>query len=207
MYSDDDLLPISALQHILFCPRQCALIHLERLWVENRYTAEGRVLHERVDKRGGRPGKGVRVVYAMDLKNRRLGLTGKADTVEFHADGSRWMPYPVEYKRGASKKGNHDRVQLCAQALCLEEMHDLFIDEGALFYGKTRRRESVLFSDSLREETVKTAYALHALFDSGITPEAVYTKRCDTCSFLGVCMPKVLGRGRVQRYLKEIIRG
>ncbi|WP_300674881.1 CRISPR-associated protein Cas4 [Desulfoluna sp.] len=206
MFTDDDLLPLSAVQHLLFCRRQCALIHVERLWVENRYTAEGRVLHERVDRRGERPGKGLRVVYGMDLKGLRLGLIGKADTVEFHADGSRWVPYPVEYKRGASKKGNHDRVQLCAQALCLEEMYEISIGEGALFYGKTRRREVVLFSEALRAETEKAARDLHALVASRVTPESVYTKGCETCSFLGVCMPKVTGKGLVQGYLKEITK-
>lgn len=204
MFTDDDLLPLSALQHLLFCPRQCALIHVERLWVENRYTAEGRVLHERVDRGGERPGKGVRVVYALDLKSLRLGLIGKADTVEFHADGSRWVPYPVEYKRGAPKKGNHDRVQLCAQALCLEEMYDVSIGEGALFYGKTRRREVVPFGEALRAETESAAHDLHELFASGVTPGPVYMKGCETCSFIDLCLPKVAGKGLVKGYLKEI---
>lgn len=206
MFTDDDLLPLSALQHLLFCPRQCALIHVERLWVENRYTAEGRVLHERVDRAGERPGKGVRVVYALDLKSLRLGLIGKADTVEFHADGNRWAPYPVEYKRGAPKKGNHDRVQLCAQALCLEEMYDVSIGEGALFYGKTRRREVVAFGEALRAETENAARALHALVASRMTPGPVYTKGCETCSFKETCMPKVVGKGAVHGYLKEITK-
>lgn len=206
MYTDDDLLPLSALQHILFCPRQCALIHVERLWAENRYTAEGKVLHERVDRRGERPGKGVRVVYGMDLKCRRLGLIGKADTVEFHADGSRWVPYPVEYKRGVSKKGNHDRVQVCAQALCLEEMHEISIGEGALFYGTTRRRERVAFDEVLRDETEQAARDLHDLFVSRVTPKPHYTKGCETCSFMAICLPKVSGHRSVQGYLKEVTK-
>lgn len=206
MYAEDDLLPLSALQHLLFCPRQCALIHVERLWVENRYTAEGRVLHERVDRGGERSGKGLRVVYGMDLKSLRLGLIGKADTVEFHAEGAQWVPYPVEFKRGLSKKGNHDRVQLCAQALCLEEMHGVSIGEGALFYGATRRRESVAFDGALRVETEQAAGALHRLVASGVTPKPVYFKGCETCSFMDLCLPRVAGIRSVQGYLTEVTR-
>ena len=207
MYPDDDLLPLSALQHLLFCPRQCALIHVERLWVENRYTAEGQVLHERVDRPGERREPGVRVVYAVDLKSRAMGIIGKADAVEFHSHEGRWLPYPVEYKRGRPKKGNHDRVQLCAQALCLEEMNGMDIPEGALFYATPRRREPVAFTESLRAETIKAALALHKLVETGITPPPVYTKGCETCSFLDVCMPKSLGIGRVKAYLTEVTKG
>lgn len=136
MYSDDELLPLSALQHMLFCPRQCALIHVEKLWEENRFTAEGRIMHERVDKGGGRGDTGCRVVYAMALKSQRLGLIGIADAVEFHESvsgaGIR-VPYPVEYKRGKPKKDASDEVQLCAQAICLEEAYGMDILEGSSF--------------------------------------------------------------------------
>lgn len=206
MYTDDDLLPLSALQHLLFCRRQCALIHVERLWVENRYTAEGRVLHERVDRAGERLEPGMRVVYGMELKSRALGLIGKADVVELHRAGDGWAPYPVEYKRGKIKKGNHDRVQLCAQALCLEEHHGVTIPEGALFYGKTRRRETVSMDDALRQETINAACRLHELIASGETPSATYFKGCDTCSFIEICMPKVLPKKTVQGYLKEVVK-
>jgi len=207
MYQDDDLLPLSALQHLLFCPRQCALIHVERLWVENRYTAEGQVLHQRVDRPGERREPGVRMAYAVDLKSRALGLVGKADTVEYHDHGGRWLPYPVEYKRGRSKKGNHDRVQLCAQGLCLEEMHGVSIYEGAIFYGTTRRREIVAFTEALRAETREAAKVFHDMMASGNTPPPAYTKGCETCSFIGICMPKALGIGRVKGYLTEITKG
>ncbi|MCG8473855.1 MAG: CRISPR-associated protein Cas4 [Desulfobacterales bacterium] len=204
MYPDDDLLPLSALQHLLFCRRQCALIHVERLWVENRYTAEGRVLHERVDRGGERLEPDIRVVYAMELKSKRLGLVGKADVVEFHQAEEGWVPYPVEYKRGKSKKGDYDRVQLCAQALCLEEQYRLSIFEGSLFYGKTRRRETVSFDDALRSETKIAARSLHELVESEETPEARYFKGCDTCSLMDLCMPKVLPKKSIQGYLKEV---
>jgi len=138
-YSENEYLSLSALQHILFCERQCALIHVEQLWVENRFTAEGRVMHERVD-RGDRAGRGkIRIEYSLPLKSAKLGLTGKADVVEFHLSGKAengWIPFPVEYKRGKPKKNDSDKVQLCAQALCLEEMLDTEVEQGLSFTGK-----------------------------------------------------------------------
>ncbi len=196
MYTESDLLPLSALQHFLYCPRQCALIHLEQTWVENLYTAEGRILHERVDQ-GGESDRGqVRIAYSLAFRSLELGVSGKADVVEFHrlGDGAE-VPYPVEYKRGRSKKGDLDRVQLCAQGLCLEEMLKQSVPEGALFYGKTRRRERVVFDDALRILTRQTAVALHAMVQKGKTPPATYVaKRCDPCSFIDVCMPKTIGK-------------
>ena len=157
MYTEDDLLPLSALQHLLFCRRQCALIHIEQAWVENLYTAEGRIMHERVDSGGETPRGDVRVEYSVPLRSLWLGVTGKADVVEFHrktgtgkTKRAMWLPFPVEYKRGKPKKGNYDKVQLCAQAMCLEEMLDAEIPCGALFYGKTRRRQDVMFDHALR---------------------------------------------------------
>ncbi len=180
-FSEEDLLPLSALQHLLFCKRQCALIHIEQAWVENLYTAEGRIMHERVAA-GGQAARGdVRVEYGVPLRSLRLGVTGKADVVEFHrktgTDKTRramWQPFPVEYKRGKPKKGNYDKVQLCAQAMCLEEMLDTEIPCAALFYGRTRRRQDVLFDPALRQATENAAQELHALFHSGLTPKPVY---------------------------------
>ena len=151
MYSEDELLPLSALQHLLFCERQCALIHIEQAWSENLFTAEGRIMHERVDS-GGRESRGaVRLAYGLALHSFRLGLAGKADVVEFHRDGAgNWQPFPVEHKRGRAKKENWDRVQLCAQAICLEEMLGTAVPAGALFYGKSRRRQDVVFDAELR---------------------------------------------------------
>ena len=147
-YTEDDLLPLSGLQHMLFCERQCALIHVEQVWAENRLTAEGRIMHDRVHE-ADRVSRGdIRVEYAMPLRSLRLGLIAKADVVEFHREMEtgengleKWRPFPVEYKHGKPKKDNSDKVQLCAQAMCLEEMLDVEIPDGAIFYGKTRRRQ------------------------------------------------------------------
>jgi CRISPR-associated exonuclease Cas4 len=140
---DDNPIPISAIQHAVYCLRQAALIHIERLWEENRFTAEGRVLHAATQEPGGRYSRGVRRISAMPLASRRLGLAGVADVVEFHRTSQgEETPYPVEYKRGKPKAHRADEAQLCAQALCLEEMTGRTVPEGALFYGETRRRVS-----------------------------------------------------------------
>ncbi len=193
--AEEDLLPISALQHYLYCPRQCALIHLEQQWAENTSTAQGRVLHERADKPRAERRRGVRTVTALPLYHPELGLTGIADAVEFHAaeDGER--PFPVEYKRGRPKSHQADEVQLCAQALCLEAMLACAVPAGALFYGETRRRVEVAFSAELRELTARTTASVRAMLRSGKTPLADYAaKRCDGCSLLDLCQPRLLRR-------------
>ena len=213
MYTEDELLPLSALQHICFCERQCALIHIEQQWIENRYTAEGRIMHERVHMANRESRGKIRIACAVPLRSLTLGLVGQADVVEFHdieaGEGrSRlWQPFPVEYKRGKAKKENWDRVQLCAQAICLEEMVGLVIPCGALFYGKTRRRREVKFDGNLRAETADTARRLHDLVASGRTPEPVYTARCENCSFLRNCLPKTMGRQKsALAYLQKIVK-
>lgn len=133
MYSAADLMPISALQHYLFCPRQCALIHLEQIWAENLYTAEGRLLHEKADSGKTEVRGDVKSVTGLLVRSLELGVTGKADVVEFHRREGIWHPFPVEYKRGRPKSHDADKIQLCAQALCLEEMLGLPVPEGALF--------------------------------------------------------------------------
>lgn len=212
-FSEEDLLPLSALQHLLFCERQCALIHLEQMWQENLFTAEGRIMHDRVHKADSESRGKIRLELGVSLRSLRLGLVGQADVVEFHkiqdsaSRSSIWRPFPVEYKRGKAKKENWDRVQLCAQAICLEEMLGVDVPQGALFYGKTRRRRDVVFDDSLREETSETANRLHRLIASGSTPAPVYSARCDHCSFLDLCMPKTMGGNKsVQGYLQTIIK-
>lgn len=202
-YSEDDLLPLSALQHLLFCERQCALIHIEQVWAENLFTAEGRILHERADSGERQSRNAVRIETAVPLRSLRLGLSGKADVVEYHRDGEgNWQPFPVEYKRGKPKAANWDQVQLCAQAICLEEMLHCTVLEGALFYGKNRRRQEVSFDETLRRETAEAAARLHELIRSGVTPPARYEKKCDSCSLVQFCLPKVAGRGKsVGRYL------
>ena len=206
LYSEDHLLPLSALQHYLFCRRQCALIHIEQVWQENFFTAQGRNLHERVDKSGQRPGRDCRVEYSVALRSYRLGLVGKADVVEFHkrqTEGKAlWIPYPVEYKRGRPKEKDWDRVQLCAQALCLEEQLEMEVAEGALFYGRTRRREKVIFDKALREKTIAASTGLHDFLAAGITPPAKYSKRCRSCSLIDACMPRLSGKDRVRKYIE-----
>jgi len=214
MYSEDDLIPLSALQHLIFCERQCALIHIEQAWAENLFTAEGKIMHERVHEADRESRGKVRIEYSMWLRSLRLGLIGKADVVEFHrrpdsfkAGSKVWVPFPVEYKRGKPKKDNCDKVQLCAQALCLEEMLNVEVPCGALFYGKKRRRTDVTFDSALRQQTEDTAMRLHELIALGRTPKPVYMKKCDSCSLMKICLPKTIERKRsVKRYLSGVIR-
>jgi CRISPR-associated exonuclease Cas4 len=194
----DDLLPLSGLQHLVFCERQFALIHVEGLWAENPLTISGRQLHERADLPGHSLGAAVRVARALPLCSDRLGLAGKADVVEFHREADvdaviLWRPFPVEYKRGRPKPGGADEVQLCAQAICLEEMLGLEVPRGALFYGTTRRRKEVEFTPALRARVEAAARRCHELFDARITPRVARHKGCDRCSLLETCLPGVTG--------------
>jgi CRISPR-associated exonuclease Cas4 len=173
LYAEDDLLPLSGLQHLVFCERQWALIHIEQVWAENRLTAQGRVLHERTHEAGAESRPGLRVARGLRLRSLRLGLAGQADVVEFHAalagvaltgEEGLWRPFPVEYKRGRPKPDRCDEVQLCAQALCLEEMFECAIAAGALFYGTPRRRLEVEFDAALRVETERLAVCMQELY-------------------------------------------
>ena len=206
MYSEDDLLMLSALQHLLFCPRQCALIHVEQLWTENRLTAEGRILHERVHTAARESRRKIKVEFDMPIRSLQLGLIGRADVVEFRLqeDGI-WQPFPVEYKRGRPKKDDSDRVQLCAQAMCLEEMLGKEVAEGALYYGQKKRRVGVEFDQDLRNTVRQAALDLHNLFDAGKTPPPVYSRRCESCSFIETCLPKTAGKkGKVRNYMNRM---
>jgi len=208
MYTEDDLLPLSALQHLLFCERQCALIHLEQAWSENVFTAEGKIMHERVDDQNARRhGDDLRIEYALPLRSLRLGLSGKADVMEFHkTDDGAWIPFPVEYKRGKPKSEPWDEVQLCAQAVCMEEMRGASVPCGALFYGETRHRHDVEFTPALRLRMEEAAIRLHELFASGKTPQAVYEKqKCQNCSLFKQCVPRLTARGSASAYLRQIL--
>jgi CRISPR-associated exonuclease Cas4 len=207
MYTEEELLPISALQHMMFCERQCALIHLERAWEENRFTAEGRILHERVEEGGIESRGDVRIEYSVPLRSLRLGVAGVADVVEFHRVSSGWRVFPVEYKRGKPKPGPWDEVQLCAQALCLEEMLSVGIERGALYYGKIRRRREVEFVETLKVETEKAAKRVHDLIRKGRTPRAELGEKCKRCSIANLCLPKSNVRFRsAKRYLDETLQ-
>lgn len=198
MVPDADLVALSALQHYLYCPRQCALIHIEQAWAENTATAEGRLAHERVHAVESEVRRGVRTVTGMPLRSDRLGVSGIADVVELHlaADGA-WRPVPVEHKRGRPKAHRADEVQLCAQAMALEEMFAVEITTGALFYGQPRRRTAVTFDLILRALTQEVAAATHALIADGRTPRMDYDKtRCDGCSLIELCRPQATGAAR-----------
>ena len=259
MFDEDDLVPLSALQHLLFCERQCALIHIEGLWAENRLTALGERLHERAHREGQRELRGdVCIARGVRLRSLRMGLAGKADVVEFHrvdaagaptapaaglgvepldvpgsglpaaAPGMAalliptspgptgvplpgvaglWWPFPVEYKRGRPKRNRCDKVQLCAQALCLEEMLGIEVPVGALFYGATRRRFDVAFDAALRAETEDAARRLHAMIDSGVTPRVAREPKCDNCSLAALCLPEATAPARsAARYTRDALR-
>ncbi len=193
--ADMEPIPLSAVQHAVYCLRQAALIHVERLWAENRFTAEGDVLHAVADKGGSRKGRGVRRVLALPLASRRLNLVGAADLVEFHPGPSGETPFPVEYKRGKPKLHRADEAQLCAQALCLEEMTGRTVPEGALFYAETRRRVAVPFDATLRELTEAAVAALTDILAAGRTPPpTIHKSRCRACSLLELCRPDTVAR-------------
>lgn len=214
LYAEADLMPLSALQHLLFCERQCGLIHLEGLWNENRLTAEGRLLHEHVHEAGDEARGDVRTVRGVRLHSLELGLYGIADIVEFREAGTggievpgvagRWDPVVVEYKRGRPKTEDCDRVQLCAQAMCLEEMLNTRIAAGSIFYGQPRRREEVAFSDDLRAVVRGAAARVHELIALGTTPPGQYEPKCRNCSLVDVCLPRrQRGGASVAAYLAE----
>ncbi len=205
---DEDAVPLSALQHYLYCPRQCALIHLEQQWAESVQTAQGRLMHERADRPQAVRRRGVRTVMAMPLAHAELGLTGIADVVEFHATPHGDRVIPVEYKRGRPKAHRADEVQLCAQAMCLEEMLQQVIPSGALFYGQTHRRTDVVFDEELRALTRAVAAAVRDMLRERQTPRASYEPRkCDTCSLLDLCQPLLAGRsGSVVTWLERQLR-
>ncbi|MFH7320144.1 CRISPR-associated protein Cas4 [Desulfurivibrio sp. D14AmB] len=228
IYLEDDLLPLSVLADLVFCERRAALHQIETIWEDNLFTVEGTHLHKKVDDDLPVESRGdVRISRGLMLRSFRLGLVGKTDVVEFHrltgeaitplvgmaagvtldeATGLR-RPFPVEYKRGRLRREKGFEVQLCAQALCLEEMLHCPVPEGALFYGKNRRRQVVRFDDELlRRETEVAAKRLHELVRSGITPQARYAKKCESCSLINLCVPKVAGAGKsVGRYLSRML--
>jgi len=214
MYSEEDLLPLSALQHLLFCERQCALIHIEQVWRENRLTSEGRIMHERLHKRKRESRERVRREFDVPLRSYQLGLIGKADIVEYHLqednsilDPPLWLPFPVEYKRGKPKMHDYDKVQICAQALCLEEMQGISIKKGALFYGRTCHRLNVIFNRELRQKTDDASSRLHKLIFSRLIPKPQYEKKCLRCSLFEICLPKFSQRrNSVNYYLQKIIK-
>lgn len=217
MYAEDEYIQLSALQHYLFCPRQCALAYMEMIWSDNILTAEGKLMHEQVH--GGKFEKRGSVIKTRGLwiASAHLGLSGQTDLVEFHktenSDNSvrlpgysgYWQVFPVEFKRGKPKTDHSDEVQLCAQAICLEEMLNTKINEGAIFYGNNKRRHSVAFNQSLRILTEERTKNIHNMFKTEITPAAEYSKKCKSCSLYEKCLPeKYGGNNKVKRYIEKI---
>lgn len=196
-----DLLPISALQHLLYCERQCALIHIERLWEENQFTAEGRTMHERAHDGPFESRPGIRIARGISLVSRRLGLRGQSDVVEFHRDGT---IVPIEYKRGKPKTHRADEVQLCAQALCLEESPGGNIPRGFLFYGKTRHRTEISFDSGLRALTESLVARLRELLASGRTPPPFFeSRKCTACSLIDICLPRISSRPPASEWFSQ----
>lgn len=202
---EDELLPLSALQHFVFCPRQCALIHVEQAWAENRLTVEGNILHERVTGGETTARAGVRTCRSVPLRSTALGLIGIADVVEFEraADGTE-QAFPVEYKRGRSKPHDADRVQLCAQAMCLEEMLGQSIPLGAIFYGEPRRREVVALTPALRAQTEKAAASARAMIAAARIPPAVEGPYCRSCSLIEICRPGLSRRRSAAAWVERL---
>ena len=202
---DDDLLPISGLQHLIFCPRQCALIHVERIWAENRLTVEGNQLHARVEDGETTTRGALRTYRTLPLVSRTLGLVGQADVVEIHGNDDKEpeTAFPIEYKRGKPKAHDADSVQLCAQALCLEEMLGLEVPKGALFYGKPRRRQKIIFDQALREKTLEAIEQFRAMMATQTVPPPIHKPHCRSCSLQDICCPSLAEGRSAARWLER----
>ncbi len=209
LYNEDELLMLSGIQHIAFCERQYALAYIEMQWLENVLTVEGHHLHERVnDPFESESGSDIIIWRDLPVVSLVMGIYGRADIVELIKVGNKesgsikvsgksgwWKLLPVEYKRGKPKPDERDEVQLCAQAMCLEEMYRITISEGSLYYGQTRHRHKVEFSSSLREQVLSYVKRMHHIYTSGVTPLPIFKQHCKSCSLYELCLPKVIGNG------------
>ena len=214
---DEDLHPISALQHMAFCSRQAGLIHLDQAWEENQLTAEGRTLHDRVDEGYREFRRGLRQFSSVRVQSLSLGLYGCLDVVQVEKVADRpdtaaflglsgdWKIRPVEFKRGEPKDDDCDRIQLCAQALCLEEMTNTVIPDGSIFYGKIRRRDEVKFDTELRKSTLDIISAFDAMMVSRKLPAAIWKKGCRACSLIGICQPKSTEFSKLETYRRDLL--
>ena len=215
-YNEEDYLMLSGIQHFAFCRRQWALIHIEQQWQDNYRTTDGVLFHKRahdeslLEKRGD-----IITARGLRISSRTLGIVGQCDVVEFYQDSKGislhdytgyWRVYPIEYKRGTYKDGDEDILQLCAQAMCLEEMLSTQIEKGALYYGENRRREEVFFSEQLRNEVHSMVEEMHMLFQKGYTPVVKTSKKCMSCSLKNICLPKIQKENNVKQYILERIK-
>ncbi|NLB61191.1 MAG: CRISPR-associated protein Cas4 [Clostridiales bacterium] len=213
IFREEDFLQLSGLQHYKFCRRQWALIHIENQWADNHLTVGGELMHDRAhnealhEKRGN-----VIITRGMSIKSHSLGLSGKCDVLEFHKSPfgvtlfgweGQYLPFPVEYKYGEPKENNCDVLQLCAQAMCLEEMLCCEIKEGALYYGRPKRREQITFTDDLRQEVTDTLVEMHSMYSRGHTPNVKRTKACNSCSLNEICLPVLMKKRSVKEYVEE----
>lgn len=214
MVSEEDFLQLSGLQHFAFCRRQWALIHIEQQWSENLLTVQGNILHEKAHDRDSRELRGdVLITRGVQIHSPTLGISGECDVVEFHRSANgislsgrdgKWRPYPVEYKRGSPKTTDADRLQLCAQGMCLEEMLCCEVPEGALFYGETRRREVVPLTPELRQQVRSMLSEMHTLFARKYTPKVKPNKSCNACSLRELCLSKLSRKKSVKEYLRAV---
>ena len=200
--TDDSVIAISALQHYAFCPRQCAYIHIERLWQDNFLTAKGTQLHERVHSKENEKRGNLKTERSVQICSETYGLSGQLDLLEIQLEPHELIP--VEYKRGKPKVNDCDRIQLCAQVLCLEEMRNISINRAALWYWQVRKREWIEIDESLRNITIDTINAVHKLIESNSLPKAIYTASCKACSFFDICQPRKSDQSA--RYVKELFR-
>lgn len=218
MYTEDDMLMLSGIQHFMFCPRQWALIHIEQKWEDNRLTIEGNVLHANVDNPSYRQKNGSTITLrSVPIASKRLGLYGVSDAIELlpvtEKEGGiqhrwypgLWQPFPIEYKRGKPKWTSIDEVQLAAQVICLEEMYNVEIEYGALYYGETRHREIIFINQQIRAQTERCAEEMHKIFQSGNLPKAKKSKCCRNCSLVDICMPSIGDCAKVNTYLKKYL--
>lgn len=215
MYSEEDYLMLSGIQHFAFCRRQWALIHIEQQWEENYRTTAGELMHKKAhDEKSFEKRGDLLIVRGLRISSHELGLSGQCDVVEFHRDEKgielfgyedKWNPVPVEYKHGTPKENNADELQLCAQAICLEEMFQTNISEGYLYYGENRRRSRVEFTQDLRDKVAKYSTEMHDLFKKGHTPNAKPTKQCKACSLENLCLPKLQKALNVRTYIEQNI--
>lgn len=212
-YQEDDFLQLSGLQHFKFCRRQWALIHIENQWAENFRTTDGAILHANAHNGDLTESRGdLLITRDMRVFSRTLGVSGACDVLEFHRGGTGiplagreglWQPFPVEYKRGRPKEHDADALQLCGQAMCLEELLCCEIPAGALYYGEIRRRKEVAFTSELRQEVRTLLAEMHSLYDRGHTPRVKPTKGCNACSLKGLCLPKLMRGRSVAEYLRR----
>ena len=213
MYEEDDFLMLSGLQHFAYCRRQWALIHIEQQWAENERTIDGQLFHKKAHDAGSTEKRGNLIITrGLHIKSAELGVTGICDVVEFHKSEQgitlfsfegQWQPYPVEYKKGEPKENNADELQLCAQAMCMEEMLLCDIPYGSLFYGQNRRRTQVEFTNELRTQVKTMLEEMHELWKKGYTPKVKPQKGCNACSLKEICIPRLMKTKSVSSYIEE----